>query len=334
MENWEHCISLLKAGAPPTQVLPNLRALFERLHSSIDGDAQGAASNAGEFGSSQIATSSEDNGDGSSRHPTSTLWHRLDNSYPLFPVPYVKPAPHVWQVLRDADSRLPPHSSFFDSELDFDILSGFKVRLISPPEHSMLRRMLDEEPLWRSVPAEFLSHFHAPEQTNLSSLHRASERAGVDRANSKTDKCPLSEEQLDAIGRTFVKYLDAISSSPESSPSCPSFSLLSADEWAWVLCNSFPDTGFTPQVIEKLLQSVLQPPFAHVILKSFLPQLACELNIDDFSRIIDLAVDAADVTHMNHAEVHELLNVYQSLEDVPGGVARTSIAKRISVTGL
>lgn len=106
VETWEDTIAMLRAGAPPSQVLPNIRTLLRGLP---DASSSGPSPEP--------------------KTPTSRLYHSI-NGY-LFQIPYLRPPPHLWRLLAEPNNDL--STRLFDGELHIDILELFQPRFVQPP---------------------------------------------------------------------------------------------------------------------------------------------------------------------------------------------------------
>lgn len=339
-ETWEDCIALLKAGAPPTEVLPSLRALFQSLPATNDEIQDNAE---------QMAP------DSSSRSKVnllkSKLQFQLDKKYPPFPIPYLRPPGFLWNLLRDADGRLPPECSIFDSEIDFPILSSFRPCIVPPPPPSV-RRLLESQASWDPSCTENGTKSHSELHSAPGAVNALQTQNTLTPSQNVGPPVMAQMHQKDTVTRTVQTVSRALSdclqvdkSKPDASTQSSSIEIPVLDENLWSAAMSDIDLHCTLSLtaIEQLLHRISQPAFATVVLFSWLPLLmhstqvesSTAPDLDDdasdysekFLNVLRLAATIADIPDWPVLRLAALTALFQSVdEDDPlPGLAQTSI---------
>lgn len=323
---WDDCIALLKSGAPPTQVMPNLRALFQTL----PGPKESSERNDGE----RMATESLHE---TSKNPVKdALTFRLDNKHPPFTIPYLRPPPFLWDLLRDSDGRLPPECSVFDSEIDFPVLKAFRPRIIPPPPPSV-RTLLENQSSWQQstfddeIRSQQVDQRPTPFDVRLESQRVSSISPSPDPKASSTDQPLLQAAQVRLASKALS---NALQQSPESEsnaqPQSVQLPILDAADWSVAVSGVNPDWSLNLGDVERLLRQVNQPAFATVVLFSWLPPLMhppypdASFNNNDevrhnnapekFLDVLRLAASISDISNWPKHQFAALIELYQAVD--------------------
>lgn len=306
MESWDHCISMLRAGAPPTDVLPNLRALFESLP-TLDNESHNQA---------EI-------------RPTASLHHYLDRSHPPIPIPYLRPPFFLWDLLRDADGHQPPEATVFDTELEINVLTPFKQRFVAPPHHHV-HQLLDTEASWQHSLPQTPCSPHNPRSSQLPNPSVLPLKHNTENITTNQSMNPF--EQLKAVANTLSNTVNMFNSYVQIGP--PTFPPLNIHQWTWVVSNIDPYCKFSNQILDSLLRSINQPSFAIVVLHTLLPTIALQMNTDCLIQLINLALGIADINkYLTTAQVRHLLHVYQTISvDAWGALTQLCIVRNLHFT--
>lgn len=299
---WEDCIALLKSGAPPTQVLPNLRALFQTLPGANDNSQRNDGT---------MAT--DPSPELSKNLVRQALTFQLDRKYPPFPIPYLRPPPFLWDLLRDSDGTFSPEASVFDSEIDFPVLKAFRPRIIPPPP-SAVRALLDDQLSWQPSTTDSGTQSQKNVQINSQSQQ-------VYNVSPPSGTTPIPTEQALVQATRVRQASNDLSSALRLSPKADDvtheqsaqFPFLDTDGWSVAVSGVDPKCVLCLTAVERLLRQVNQPAFATVVLFSWLPLLMLS-EYPDAS-----ANQRADVQPLDESERFlEVLQLAASLSNISG----------------
>lgn len=322
--HWDDCIALLKSGAPPTQVLPNLRALFQTLPSPKDNLERN-----GEGTAAELLPETTQN------PVKEALTFRLDQKRPPFTIPYLRPPPFLWDLLGDSDGRLPPECSVFDSEVDFPVLKAFRPRIIPPPPPSV-RALLENQSSWQQtpfdsgMPSQVDNQRESFSDMNLQSQH-VSSLSPPDTTALPTDQALVHATQVRQASKALSSALQ-LPPEAESIAQSQSIQLPPLDTHSWSVAISDVDTNcsISLNAVERLLRQVNQPAFATVVLFSWLPllmhsshpgnppnakaEVRLSENPDKFLDVLQLAASISNITNWPKHQFAALTELYQAVD--------------------
>lgn len=323
--HWDDCIALLKSGAPPTQVLPNLRALFQTLPGPKDNLQRNGEGTAAELSPETTQNPVKE-----------ALTFRLDQKRPPFTIPYLRPPPFLWDLLRDSDGRLPPECSVFDSEIDFPVLKAFRPRIIPPPPRSV-RALLESQSSWQQtsfdsgMPSQENNQRESFSDIDLQSQRVSSSSPSPDTTASPTDQALVHAAQVRQASKILTSALQL---PPEAESTAQSQSIqlppLDTHSWSVAISEVDPNCPISLNAVERLLRQVNQPAFATVVLFSWMPllmhsyyqgitpnaraEIGLGENPDKFLDILQLAASISDITNWPKHQFAALTELYQALD--------------------
>ena len=297
MDNWADLVASLRAGASPSDLLPELRSFLNTLPPEPLKPTTPTT-------------------------PLSNLYHTLDpSSDDVFQVPYLRPPSSIWYMLQDTSGNTKSdRTRLFDTELDLDVLSEFSPRFIRPPPPSVYA-LLQRESEWikPNQPDTLKSDW------TMNIDDQSKPRKDVD-VNVKTI-CTTYEqiahwtEQLTRLGLLASQkrlYEDDTTGDMPMSETIaddesilPRFPSLSEDDWSLIVSDA--DVKVQVDYIIWLLTYINQASFARVVLRTLLPCIGAPVRVNDmkteeFLKAVDTASHMANVGDLPIGEIKDLLN--------------------------
>ena len=297
MDNWADLVASLRAGASPSDLLPQLRSFLNTLPPEPPKPTTSAT-------------------------PLSNLYHTLDpSSDDVFQVPYLRPPSSIWYMLQDTSKNTKTdRTRLFDTELDLDVLSEFSPRFIRPPPPSVCA-LLQRESEWTTPnqPTIWNSDavMHIDDQSKLQKNVDATLKSSI-----KThEQITYWTEKLTQLGLlAFQKrlYGDDILSDTRMSEAIdddesvlPQFPSLSEDDWSMIVSDA--NVRLQIDYIIWLLTYINQTSFARVVLCTLLPCIgasvrASDVKTEQFLKAVDTAAHVANIGELHIGEIKDLLN--------------------------